>query len=151
MSRSSSSPTAATGAAADNTTPLLSTSPDQSISTRSRRFSRTPRLQGAARFLRHASSRQLMREPFVRVPETTTEQIEERQSDNQSVLAAVDSLEPPDFKPFVRVCETTANQIEERQSGLTRNRGGVIRISSSGSEGGEFVEFAPERREDEDN
>ncbi|GAB4844436.1 hypothetical protein Ancab_037800 [Ancistrocladus abbreviatus] len=80
MSRSQSSPTVA-AAAADNTTPLLSASVDQPFRTRNRRFSRTASLRGAARFLRRASSRRLMREPSVRVREAAAGQIEERQSD----------------------------------------------------------------------
>ncbi|KAJ8573280.1 hypothetical protein K7X08_009791 [Anisodus acutangulus] len=57
-----------------NTTPLLT---DQMF--RSRR--RAPSLRGAARFLRRASSRRMMREPSRRVREAAAEQIEERQSD----------------------------------------------------------------------
>ncbi|CAL5340110.1 unnamed protein product [Camellia sinensis] len=49
---------------------------------RSRRFvRRAPSLRGAARFLRRASSRRMMREPSMRVRESAAEQIEERQSD----------------------------------------------------------------------
>lgn len=67
-------PTAAGGV---DTTPLLS---DQIF--RSRRFMRrTPSLRGAARFLRRASSRRMMREPSIRVRENAAEQIEERQTD----------------------------------------------------------------------
>lgn len=60
-----------------DTTPFLS-----SQNSRSRRsFRRRPSLQGAAGFLRRASSRRLMREPSMRVREAAAEQIEERQSD----------------------------------------------------------------------
>nr|GMD34794.1 E3 ubiquitin-protein ligase At1g63170-like [Ipomoea batatas] len=60
-----------------DTTPLLG---DQIF--RSRRFMRRPpSLRGAARFLRRASSRRMMREPSMRVREAAAEQIEERQSD----------------------------------------------------------------------
>ncbi|XP_019189495.1 PREDICTED: E3 ubiquitin-protein ligase At1g63170-like [Ipomoea nil] len=60
-----------------DTTPLLN---DQIF--RSRRFMRnSPSLRGAARFLRRASSRRMMREPSMRVREAAAEQIEERQSD----------------------------------------------------------------------
>ncbi|XAR63105.1 hypothetical protein NMG60_11022930 [Bertholletia excelsa] len=46
------------------------------------RFSRRPpSLRGAARFLRRASSRRMMREQSVRVREAAAEQIEERQTD----------------------------------------------------------------------
>ncbi|KAL2536473.1 RING/U-box superfamily protein [Forsythia ovata] len=65
--------------AAVDTTPLLG---DQIFRTRPRFMRRPPSLRGAARFLRHASSRsRVMREPSVRVRETAAEQIEERQSD----------------------------------------------------------------------
>ncbi|CAK9134451.1 unnamed protein product [Ilex paraguariensis] len=58
-------------------TPLLS---DQIF--RSRRFiRRPPSLRGAARFLRRASSRRMMRDPSIRVREAAAEQIESRQSD----------------------------------------------------------------------
>lgn len=60
-----------------DTTPLLG---DQVF--RSRRFMRRPpSLRGAARFLRRASSRRMMREPSMRVREAAAEQIEERQTD----------------------------------------------------------------------
>ncbi|KAK8966306.1 E3 ubiquitin-protein ligase [Platanthera guangdongensis] len=42
---------------------------------------RRPSLRGAARFLRRASSRRMMREPSILVRETAAEQLEERQSD----------------------------------------------------------------------
>lgn len=48
---------------------------------RARRSSRRPSLSGAARFLRRASSRRMMREPSMLVRETAAEQLEERQSD----------------------------------------------------------------------
>ncbi|KAJ8565430.1 hypothetical protein K7X08_008006 [Anisodus acutangulus] len=57
-----------------NTTPLLT---DQVFRSRPR----APSLRGAARFLRRASSRRMMREPSRRVREAAAEQIEERQSD----------------------------------------------------------------------
>ncbi|XP_008799545.2 E3 ubiquitin-protein ligase At1g12760-like isoform X3 [Phoenix dactylifera] len=46
-----------------------------------RRLGRRPSLRGAARFLRRASSRRIMREPSMLVRETAAEQLEERQSD----------------------------------------------------------------------
>ncbi|KAK1420176.1 hypothetical protein QVD17_21559 [Tagetes erecta] len=56
-------------------TPLLAT-------TRNRQFiTTTPSLRGAARFLRRASSRRMLREPSMRVRETAAEQIENRQTD----------------------------------------------------------------------
>ncbi|XP_058223999.1 E3 ubiquitin-protein ligase At1g63170-like [Rhododendron vialii] len=58
-----------------DTTPFL---PERS---RRRLARRTPSLRGAARFLRRASSRGMMREPSRRVREAAAEQIEERQSD----------------------------------------------------------------------
>ncbi|KAA8516007.1 hypothetical protein F0562_019186 [Nyssa sinensis] len=62
-------------------TPLLTNSVSEQIF-RSRRFVRRgPSLRGAARFLRRASSRRMLREPSMRVRETAAEQIEERQSD----------------------------------------------------------------------
>ncbi|KAL8028246.1 hypothetical protein ABFS82_14G143000 [Erythranthe guttata] len=64
-----------------DTTPLLG---DQIFSAfrRPRFLRRPPSLQGAAQFLRRASSRsRALREPSVRVREAATEQIEERQSD----------------------------------------------------------------------
>ncbi|KAL7611130.1 hypothetical protein Lser_V15G14337 [Lactuca serriola] len=64
-------------------TPLLSTTSaisDQIFLTR--QFVRgPPSLRGAARFLRRASSRRMLREPSMRVRESAAEQIEERQSD----------------------------------------------------------------------
>ncbi|XP_059634127.1 E3 ubiquitin-protein ligase At1g63170-like [Cornus florida] len=64
-----------------DTTPLLGSSVSDQIF-RSRRFvRRPPSLRGAARFLRRASSRRMMREPSMRVREAAAEQIEERQSD----------------------------------------------------------------------
>lgn len=48
---------------------------------RPRRSYRRPSLSGAARFLRRASSRRLLREPSMLVREAATEQLEERQSD----------------------------------------------------------------------
>nr|ALO18837.1 ubiquitin [Lilium davidii var. unicolor] len=65
-----SSPTPASDAV--DPAPLLS--PD-------RRSGHRPSLRGAARFLRRASSRRMMREPSVMVRETAAEQLEERQSD----------------------------------------------------------------------
>ncbi|MQL99202.1 hypothetical protein Taro_031930 [Colocasia esculenta] len=46
-----------------------------------RRFGLRPSLRGAARFLRRASSRRMMREPSMMVRETAAEQLEERRSD----------------------------------------------------------------------
>ncbi|KAK2989053.1 hypothetical protein RJ640_018842 [Escallonia rubra] len=60
-----------------NTTPLLSPGEDD----RSRRSIRRNGLREAARFLRRASSRRIMREPSMLVRETAAEQLEERQSD----------------------------------------------------------------------
>ncbi|KAK4483451.1 hypothetical protein RD792_010638 [Penstemon davidsonii] len=78
MSSNTDSPTPTTGVV--DSTPLLG---DQIFRTSRPRFlRRPPSLRGAARFLRHASSRTRgMREPSVRVRESATEQIEERQSD----------------------------------------------------------------------
>eukprot|EP00268_Persea_americana_P040925 TRINITY_DN4073_c0_g1_i4.p1 TRINITY_DN4073_c0_g1~~TRINITY_DN4073_c0_g1_i4.p1 ORF type:complete len:380 (+),score=61.33 TRINITY_DN4073_c0_g1_i4:362-1501(+) len=59
---------------------LRNTSPNRDDD-RSRRPSRRPSLRGAARFLRQASSRRIMREPSMLVRETAAEQLEERQSD----------------------------------------------------------------------
>ncbi|CAL5382891.1 unnamed protein product [Camellia sinensis] len=74
--RPSRSPTDNGGGGVD-ATPLLT---DQIFL--SRRFvRRPPSLRGAARFLRRASSRRMMREPELRVREAAAEQIEERQSD----------------------------------------------------------------------
>ncbi|KAJ9556429.1 hypothetical protein OSB04_011043 [Centaurea solstitialis] len=65
------------------TTPLLSTTSaisDQIF--RSRQFVRgPPSLRSAARFLRRAGSRRMLREPSMRVRETAAEEIEGRQSD----------------------------------------------------------------------
>ncbi|KAL8192385.1 hypothetical protein R6Q57_027570 [Mikania cordata] len=68
----------------DNTTidstPLITATSDGIF--RNRRFvSGTPSLRGAARFLRRASSRRMLREPSMRVRESATEEIEERQTD----------------------------------------------------------------------
>ncbi|CAL2260046.1 unnamed protein product [Prunus armeniaca] len=66
-----------------DTTPLLSNSggsSDESNSGR-HRIVRRQSLRDAARFLRQASSRRLMREPSMLVRETAAEQLEERQSD----------------------------------------------------------------------
>ncbi|KAJ0914306.1 putative transcription factor C2H2 family [Helianthus annuus] len=61
-------------------TPLLTTTSDGIF--RSRQFVRTaPSLRGAARFLRRASSRRMLREPSMRVRESAAEQIEEQQTD----------------------------------------------------------------------
>ncbi|KAI3800505.1 hypothetical protein L1987_28596 [Smallanthus sonchifolius] len=63
-----------------DSTPLLTTT-SEGIS-RSRQFIRgTPSLRNAARFLRRASSRRMLREPSMRVRESAAEQIEERQTD----------------------------------------------------------------------
>jgi hypothetical protein len=56
-----------------DTTPFLSPSDTA--------FRRTPSLRGAARFLRRASSRRMLREPSMRVRDSAVEEIEERQSD----------------------------------------------------------------------
>ncbi|XP_071717733.1 E3 ubiquitin-protein ligase At1g63170-like [Rutidosis leptorrhynchoides] len=63
-----------------DSTPLLTTTSDGIF--RNRQLIRgTPSLRGAARFLRRASSRRMLREPSMRVRETAAEQIEERQTD----------------------------------------------------------------------
>ncbi|KAK9927307.1 hypothetical protein M0R45_024496 [Rubus argutus] len=65
-----------------DTTPLLSNSGGSSDESNSgRRFVQRQSLRQAARFLRQASSRRLMREPSMLVRETAAEQLEERQSD----------------------------------------------------------------------
>ncbi|XP_042505854.1 E3 ubiquitin-protein ligase At1g12760-like [Macadamia integrifolia] len=64
-----------------DSTPLLGNSGGSRDDDRSRRFGRGPSLRGAARFLRRASSRRMMREPSMLVRETAAEQLEERQSD----------------------------------------------------------------------
>ncbi|KAL6177210.1 hypothetical protein ACLB2K_048736 [Fragaria x ananassa] len=65
-----------------DTTPLLASSGGSSDeSNPGRRFLRQQSLRQAARFLRQASSRRLMREPSMLVRETAAEQLEERQSD----------------------------------------------------------------------
>ncbi|KAM7256583.1 hypothetical protein ACFE04_012324 [Oxalis oulophora] len=67
-----------------DTTPFLSSpssSSTSSSSTESRRSVRRQGLREAARFLRRASSRRMMREPSMLVRETAAEQLEERQSD----------------------------------------------------------------------
>ncbi|XP_050379093.1 E3 ubiquitin-protein ligase At1g12760 isoform X4 [Argentina anserina] len=65
-----------------DTTPLLNNSGGSSDESNSgRRFLRQQSLRQAARFLRQASSRRLMREPSMLVRETAAEQLEERQSD----------------------------------------------------------------------
>ncbi|KAK1420177.1 hypothetical protein QVD17_21562 [Tagetes erecta] len=56
-------------------TPLLTTTRDRQFITT------TPSLRGAARFLRRASRRRMLREPSMRVRETAAEQIENRQTD----------------------------------------------------------------------
>lgn len=66
-----------------DTTPLLGNgngSPNASEEG-ARSLSRRASIQGAARFLRRASSRRIMREPSMLVRETAAEQLEERQSD----------------------------------------------------------------------
>ncbi|TQE12636.1 hypothetical protein C1H46_001848 [Malus baccata] len=66
-----------------DTTPLLTNSGGSSDDSNSgrQRLVRRQSLQQAARFLRQASSRRLMREPSMLVRETAAEQLEERQSD----------------------------------------------------------------------
>lgn len=77
----SSSPNRSVGDIVD-TTPLLSNSGGSSDESNSgRRFVQRQSLRQAARFLRQASSRRLMREPSMLVRETAAEQLEERQSD----------------------------------------------------------------------
>ncbi|RDX88005.1 E3 ubiquitin-protein ligase, partial [Mucuna pruriens] len=64
-------------------TPLLANSGGSSSGdlTSGRRFARRQRLRQAARFLRQASGRRMMREPSMLVREAAAEQLEERQSD----------------------------------------------------------------------
>jgi hypothetical protein len=67
-----------------DTTPFLnnsSGSSDENNSNPSRRFVQRQSLRQAARFLRQASNRRVMREPSMMVRETAAEQLEERQSD----------------------------------------------------------------------
>ncbi|XP_010255488.1 PREDICTED: E3 ubiquitin-protein ligase At1g63170-like isoform X2 [Nelumbo nucifera] len=64
-----------------DSTPLLGNAAGIRDEDRSRRAGRRPSLRGAARFLRRASSRRMMREPSMLVRETAAEQLEERQSD----------------------------------------------------------------------
>lgn len=64
-----------------DTTPFLGGSSEDGNSAASRRFVQRQSLRQAARFLRQASSRRLMREPSILVRETAAEQLEERQSD----------------------------------------------------------------------
>ncbi|GAV68923.1 zf-RING_2 domain-containing protein [Cephalotus follicularis] len=64
-----------------DTTPLLSSSSTLHDENQNHRSVRRHSLRDAARFLRRASSRRLMREPSMLVRETAAEQLEERQSD----------------------------------------------------------------------
>ncbi|QCD91638.1 integrator complex subunit 11 [Vigna unguiculata] len=65
-----------------DSTPLLANSGGSSEElTTGRRFARRQRLRQAARFLRQASGRRMMREPSMLVREAAAEQLEERQSD----------------------------------------------------------------------
>ncbi|TKY70916.1 E3 ubiquitin-protein ligase [Spatholobus suberectus] len=65
-----------------DSTPLLANSGGSSDDLASgRRFARRQRLRQAARFLRQASGRRIMREPSMVVREAAAEQLEERQSD----------------------------------------------------------------------
>ncbi|KAB5564472.1 hypothetical protein DKX38_004526 [Salix brachista] len=65
-----------------DSTPFLSPGQqNESNPTSSRRSIRRQSLRDAARFLRRASSRRMMREPSMLVRETAAEQLEERQSD----------------------------------------------------------------------
>ncbi|XP_071700828.1 E3 ubiquitin-protein ligase At1g63170-like [Rutidosis leptorrhynchoides] len=63
-----------------DSTPLLTAASDGIFRNR-QLIRRPPSLRGAARFLRRASSRRMLREPSMRVRETAAEQIEERQTD----------------------------------------------------------------------
>uniref|UniRef100_A0A1D1Z4L2 RING-type E3 ubiquitin transferase n=1 Tax=Anthurium amnicola TaxID=1678845 RepID=A0A1D1Z4L2_9ARAE len=65
-------------AAADAAAPLLVAARGDG---RGRRFALRPTLRGAARFLRRASSRRVMREPSMVVREAAAEQLEERRTD----------------------------------------------------------------------
>ncbi|KAL6349308.1 hypothetical protein AAG906_033964 [Vitis piasezkii] len=65
----------------DASTPLLGNAAEGRDDDRSRRSVRRQSLREAARFLRRASSRRMMREPSMLVRETAAEQLEERQSD----------------------------------------------------------------------
>ncbi|KAH1202113.1 E3 ubiquitin-protein ligase [Glycine max] len=73
------SPNRSSEDAAADPTPFLATSSDESTS--GRLLLRRPSLREAARFLRQASGRRLMREPSMVVREAAAEQLEERQSD----------------------------------------------------------------------
>lgn len=68
-----------------DTTPLLPSGVSRAASVDGengiQRSARRQGLREAARFLRHAGSRRMMREPSVMVRETAAEQLEERQSD----------------------------------------------------------------------
>ncbi|KAL6005618.1 hypothetical protein ACLOJK_006188 [Asimina triloba] len=78
------SPTATSNSAAQGVvdpTPLLANSAAARDNEMNRRLPRRPSLRGAARFLRRASTRRIMREPSMLVRETAAEQLEERQSD----------------------------------------------------------------------
>ncbi|KAK9053157.1 hypothetical protein SSX86_029787 [Deinandra increscens subsp. villosa] len=74
---------APTPPAGNITTPLLYSSPSSSVpeDDRARRSLRRQSLRDAARFLRRASSRRMMREPSMLVREAAAEQLEERQTD----------------------------------------------------------------------
>lgn len=65
----------------DTSTPLLENGAEGREDDRNRRSVRIQSLREAARFLRRASSRRMMREPSMLVRETAAEQLEERQSD----------------------------------------------------------------------
>ncbi|KAL5727639.1 hypothetical protein ACHQM5_000814 [Ranunculus cassubicifolius] len=83
MSSNSNTPGAAETDTIDST-PLLSSNDDRSNSSRrlnNNNNNRRPSLRGAARFLRRASSRRMMREPSMLVRERAAEHLEERQSD----------------------------------------------------------------------
>ncbi|XP_077248550.1 E3 ubiquitin-protein ligase At1g12760-like isoform X2 [Tasmannia lanceolata] len=64
-----------------DSTPFIGNSTPNREEDLSRRLSQRPSLRGAARFLRRASSRRMMRGPSMLVRETAAEQLEERQSE----------------------------------------------------------------------
>ncbi|KAL2348067.1 hypothetical protein Fmac_002067 [Flemingia macrophylla] len=75
------SPTLSSEDIIDSTPLLASSGASEGDLTSGRRFARRQRLRQAARFLRQASGRRMMREPSMLVRESAAEQLEERQSD----------------------------------------------------------------------
>eukprot|EP00262_Sarcandra_glabra_P006185 TRINITY_DN18308_c0_g1_i1.p1 TRINITY_DN18308_c0_g1~~TRINITY_DN18308_c0_g1_i1.p1 ORF type:complete len:379 (-),score=35.52 TRINITY_DN18308_c0_g1_i1:536-1672(-) len=76
MDRTTTTPSSTTENAVDSS-PLLGNRDEDP----SRLLAQRPSLRGAARFLRRASNRRIMREPSMLVREAAAEQLEERQSD----------------------------------------------------------------------